>query len=143
MNAFAPTSANWEQPVGGRDPTRGVQPLDEGGLRQRVATSRSLLDSSLRKHEPGNGILRDEIGVGVVGGGDRLASPDDARVLRVLPRGANRTVLIRVGAEEVGDDLLIVVVEQRGLGREEQPGEAEASGHWAAGVVGLGHGRQM
>ena len=67
----------------------------------------------------------------------RLA-PDGARVPGVLPRGANHVsghdlwisvILKRVGAEEVGDDLLIVVVEQGGLRREECPGEAGGGTH--------------
>src|SRR5262249_22454460 len=92
-----------------RDPSRGVHPLDKGDRRQCGATSRSGLDCGLGNQEPGNSILRDEIGVG---GGDRSAPPDDARVRRVLPRDANLAVLSRVGAKEVGDDLLFKAVEQ-------------------------------
>ena len=61
-------------------------------------------------------------------------APDGARVPRVLPRGANRAsghhlwivFLKRVGAEEVGGDLLIIVVEQGGLRREEYKATPEA-----------------
>src|SRR5207249_6917680 len=73
------------------EPSSGVQPLDEGGLRQRVATGRSLLDSNLIEQEPGNGPRVD---------GDRSAAvrarlvqlgPDNARV-PVLPRDADRAI---------------------------------------------------
>ena len=99
--------------------------MDEGGRRQCAAAGRSDLDAGHRKQQPGNGILGDEVGVG---GGDRGAAPNDARVLRILPRGANLAVLGRVGigvwAEEVGDNLPIAIVEQRGLRREEHKLEA-------------------
>src|SRR5262247_4881953 len=114
------------------EPSGGVQPLDEGSVRQRVATGRSVLGPDPRKLEPGDGTGRDEVGGGVVGGGVAWVhlGPDGARV-RVLPRGANRASgLTRVGgevrAEEVGDDLPTMLVEQRGLRREEYVGEASA-----------------
>ena len=87
------------------------------------------------------GTRRDESGVG--GGITKITwnigiswphlGPDGARVPRVLPCGANRAIghqrwirirLKRVGAEVVGDELLIVVVEQGGLRREERIGDA-------------------
>src|SRR6267378_3075476 len=46
------------------NPSRGVQPLDEGGLRQRVATGGSVFGSNHRDQEPGNRIGRNEGGVG-------------------------------------------------------------------------------
>src|SRR5262249_16792898 len=88
------------------EPSRGVQPLDEGGLRQRVATSWSDFGSNRLEQEPGYGIRRDDSRVA----GLHLA-PDGARVQRVLPCGANRAVLKRVGAEVVGDELLSIVFE--------------------------------
>ncbi len=112
---------------------RGVQPLDEGGRRQRVATGRSVLDSATflppagrLEQDPGNRTRLDEVGVG--GRDVDHLGPDDARVLRVLPRGANRAALGRVGAEEMSDELPLLVVEQGGLWREEGPGEATARG---------------
>jgi hypothetical protein len=106
-----------------------VHPLDEGGHRQYVvARLRSVVDSSHRKQERGNGIRLDE---GVVGGGDRVGSADRASVLRVLPCGANLATVRRVGidTEEVGGDLLpINAVEQRGLWREEHKLEAIVCG---------------
>src|SRR4249920_2332006 len=99
------------------DSSGSVQPLDEGGLRQRVATGGSVFGSSRRNLEPGNGTLLDESGVG--GGITKITwniwigwphlAPDGARVARVLPRDANRAIghhrwisvdLKRVGAEE-------------------------------------------
>src|SRR5580765_2617999 len=47
-----------------REPPGGVQPLDKGGLRQRVATGGSVCGRSRRDLEPGNGTLCDESGVG-------------------------------------------------------------------------------
>src|SRR5262252_4960713 len=88
------------------EPSRSVQPLDEGGLRQRVATSWSDFGSNRLEQEPGYGIRRDDSRVA----GLHLA-PDGARVPRVLPCGANRAVLKRVGAEVVGDELLSIVLE--------------------------------
>src|SRR5215472_15906159 len=70
-----------------REPFRGMHPLDKGGHRQYVvARPRSVFDSGHRKQEPRNGIRLDE---GGVGRGDRVASPDGARVLRMLPGGAD------------------------------------------------------
>src|SRR5262245_37262990 len=51
----------------------------------------------------------------------------------VLPRGANRALDLRrdgaeVGAEVVGDDLLLIVAKQSGLRREEDKPEASARG---------------
>ncbi len=54
-------------------PSRGVQPLDEGGLRQRVAAGWSVLGSDHLQQEQGNVTPRDEAGIGV--GFDRLG-PD-------------------------------------------------------------------
>src|SRR5215472_10432895 len=53
-----------------REPSRGVHALDKGGRRQYATAPRSRFDSSHRQREPGNGILRDKVGVG---GGDRGA----------------------------------------------------------------------
>src|SRR5882762_8158689 len=71
------------------NPSRGVQPLDEGGLRQSVTTGGSVFGFSHRNLEPGNGIRRDE---SEVGGGIACLheAPDGARVPGVLPRDANR-----------------------------------------------------
>src|SRR5215468_4916051 len=88
------------------EPSRSVQPLDEGGLRQRVTVGGSVLGSNHHNQEPGYGIRRDDSRVA----GLHLA-PDGARVQRVLPCGANRAVLKRVGAEVVGDELLSMVLE--------------------------------
>src|SRR5438552_528847 len=117
------------------DSSNGVQALDLGGLRQYVATGESVFDSNRVEQEPGNGSLvwgkgaRDALGIGVQLG------PDRAPVLRVNPCGANRAIghhrwtnvrvmRVRVGAEEVGDELITIVVEQRGLRREEYIGDA-------------------
>ncbi len=95
-----------------RDSSSGVQPLDEHGRRQPVATSWPVLGANHIEQEPGNRTRRDEGGVG--GGGNRHC-PDGARVPGVLPSRANHprgvttwisVFLKRVGAEEVGDDLL-------------------------------------
>src|SRR5262245_2303661 len=114
------------------EPSGGVQPLDEGSVRQRVATGRSILGPNPRNLEPGDGTVRDEVGGGGVGGGVALVhlAPDGARV-RVLPRDANRASGLtpdrrEVRAGEVSDDLPTMLVEQRGLGREEHVGEASA-----------------
>jgi hypothetical protein len=106
-----------QRTVGRRpDSSSGVQPLDEGGRRQPVATGWPVLAANHIEQEPGNRTRRDE---GVVGGGGNRHCPDGARVPGVLPRGANyargrhhhgiTVILKRVGAEEVGNDLLIVV----------------------------------
>lgn len=106
----------------GCNPARGVQPLDEFGCRQRVATGGFVLGSDYLKQDPGNGIRID-------GGGVEPLGPDGARVPGVLPRGANRVSLLRrdrveIGAEIVGRELVIIVIEQGGLRGEECPGEA-------------------
>jgi hypothetical protein len=75
---------------GGRDPTRGVEPLDEGGPRQPVATGRPALHSHDLEQEPRNRLRVDEVGVG---GGEGRPRPDGADVLRVLPGRAGRTLL--------------------------------------------------
>src|SRR5262245_17208200 len=95
-----------------------VHAVDEGAVRQLVATRWSVLDARHLKQEPGNGTGRDELGI--QGRRTEELGPDGARVRRVLPRGANRSVLGGVGAEEVGDDLPIVVLEQGGLRGEEE-----------------------
>src|SRR5262249_19639110 len=112
------------------EPLSGVQPLDEGGRGQCVATARSVLGSNPRNQEPGNRIWVDHSRVA----GLHLA-PDGARV-PVLPGGANRATrghhlwisvwLKRVGAEEVGRDLPAIFAEQGGLGCEENKLEAAA-----------------
>src|SRR5215510_14259008 len=104
------------------EPSRGVQPLDEGGVRQRVATVWSDFGSNRLEQEPVNRPLRDESGVGGGGGGgggavgvDMQLGPDGARVPRVLPRDANRAFLltplsgVAVGTEEMGDELRSIV----------------------------------
>src|SRR5262249_44742956 len=113
------------------EPSSGVQPLDEGGLKQLVATGRSLLVTNRIEQAPGNAFLLDgNRSIGLVHLG-----PDPARVLE-LPRGADRALgghhlwisvrLIRVGAVEVGDDLPTVLAEQGGLRREQYVGDASA-----------------
>src|SRR5262245_51451694 len=106
-----------------------MYPLDKGGHRQYVvARLRSVSNSGHRKQEPGNGIRLNE---GGVGRGDRVASPDGARVLRMLPGGADLAAVRWVGidTEKVGGDLLpINAVEQRGLGCEEHKLEAIVCG---------------
>src|SRR5215471_12589928 len=92
------TDVRFRGTVRRREPSRGVQPLDEGGVRQRVATVWSDFGSNRLEQEPVNRPLRDESGVGggaegAVGVGVQLG-PDDARVLRVLPRYANRAFLL-------------------------------------------------
>jgi hypothetical protein len=90
------------------DPSDGVHTLYEGGLRQHVPTVRPVPNSDRRKLQPRNGSRSD---------GNRIASnecpgPDGARVNRVLPCGTNRVEigkrigveLVRVGAEEMGDE---------------------------------------
>src|SRR5207245_789286 len=61
---------------------------------------------------------------GIAGGGVRRRRSPHGAGVRVLPRGAYRAILSRVGAEEVGDDLLVALVEQRGLRREKCKPEA-------------------
>src|SRR5262245_55532140 len=115
--------------------SRGVHALDESGRRQRVATGRSVLGARHLKQEPRNGTDRDE--TRIHGRGTEEPGPDGARVPRVLPRGANRSMLEWVGAEEVGDDLPVCVAEQGGIGCEEEPGESGGVGthaRWGARV---------
>src|SRR5262245_11319327 len=74
-----------------------MHPLDKGGHRQYVvARLRSVSDSGHRKQEPGNGVRLDE---GGVGRGDRVASPDGARVLRMLPGGTDLAAVRWVGID--------------------------------------------
>ena len=111
---------------GGRDPARSIEPLDEGGPRQPVATGRPGLRSHDLKQEPRNRIRVDEL---EVRGGEDCLRPDGAGVPRVLPGRSGRTLPHRVhrvgiGAEEVGDDLHLMVIEQGSLRPEECPGAA-------------------
>src|SRR5829696_9441994 len=104
-----------------------VQPLNEGGAAETVAAGRTVLMSNDGDQKPGDRTRLNEIGVG----GDvfRLHfAPDRARVLRVLPGGTNGVVaqhlwicvrLKRVGTEEVGGELVTLIIEQRRLGCEE------------------------
>jgi hypothetical protein len=62
-----------------------------------------------------------EIGIG---GGYARHGPYPAGIQGGLSGGAGRATLKGVGVEKVGDDLLIIVVEQGGLWPEECPGEA-------------------
>ncbi len=65
-----------------------VQPLNEGGPAQSVAADWTILASNDRNQKPGDCPRLHKVGVG--GGVTGLhLSPDHARVLRVLPRGAN------------------------------------------------------
>ncbi len=84
----------------------GIQPLDEGGLAQPVAAGWAVHVSNHDQQDPGNCALFDESGFGVVIGLRNRFGPDSARVPRVLPRSANRAIVIRVGidAEKVGDE---------------------------------------
>ena len=98
--------------------------MDEGGPRQPVATGRPALHFHDLEQEPRNRLRVDEVGVGR---GEGRPRPDGAGVLRVLPDGAGRALLHRVpqvgvGAEEVGDDLHLMVIEQGSLRLEECPG---------------------
>src|SRR4029450_11149007 len=112
------------------EPSSGVQSLDEGRVRQLVATGRSVQVSNRIEQEPGNRILVDgDRSIGLVHLG-----PDPARVLE-LPRGADHAIglhlwisvrFIRVGAVVVGDDLDTVAAEEGGLRREEYVGDASA-----------------
>src|SRR4051812_8385351 len=61
------------------DPSRGVQPLDEGGRRERVATGWPVLGSNHLQQEPGNCTWGDKGGVGGRRG-RRRHGPDGARV---------------------------------------------------------------
>ena len=90
-----------------------------------MATGGSILDSNHFELEPGNSACCDEVRVGR---GCGHLGPHCARVPRVLTRGANRVILKRVGAEEVGGDLLLIGFEQSGLRRKECPGEGSAEG---------------
>src|SRR5262249_60657556 len=100
-----------------RDSSTGVQPVDEDGRRQLVPTGWRVFRTNYVKPEPGN---RTRLHERRVGEGGRRNGPDSARVLRVLPRGPNPpigsdsligVIFKRVGTEEMGDDLLIVVLE--------------------------------
>src|SRR5215216_5908852 len=112
----------------------GVQPLNEGGSAKPVAAGRAILVSNNRNQKPGDCPRLDVVRVG--GGVTGLhLSPDHARVLRVLPRGANCVIaeqlwicvhLKRVGTEVVGGELLTLIIEQRSLGREEYKLDARA-----------------
>jgi hypothetical protein len=46
----------------------------------------------------------------------------------MAPAASTLGSVIRIRTEEVGDRLFVRIVEQRGLGREEHPGEAGPSG---------------
>jgi hypothetical protein len=130
-----------------RDSSSGVQPLDEGGRRQPMATGWSVLGANHIKQEPGKRTRRDE---GVVGGGGNRHCPDGACVPGVLPSGANHAtvrhhplisvILKRVGAEEVGNDLLIVVRNNVACGVKRIQAKSEPRGH---DLAGFGHGTQM
>src|SRR5688572_29538194 len=105
-----------------------VQALNEGGAAQPVAARRAILVPNDRNQEPGYGARLD---IGRVAGrvtGIHL-SPDRARVPRVLPCSANGVsadhlwigvYLVRVGAEVVGGELIILIIEECRLGCEEQ-----------------------
>jgi hypothetical protein len=72
----------------GRDSARGVQPLDEGDLRQPVAAGGSGFSSKDLEQEPGNRTRLDEVGVGR--GGDHhaqtvLVSCGYCQVARSMP----------------------------------------------------------
>ena len=111
-----------------------VQALNEGGRAKPVASGGAILASNDRHQKPGDCPRLDEVRVG--GGVTGLyLPPDRARVPRVLPRGANGVIayhpririrLIRVGTEVMGDELLTLLIEQRGLGREEYEPDARA-----------------
>ena len=103
------------------NPSRGVQPLDEGGCREIVATGRTVLSAHYLKQEPGNRTRRDG-----GGSGGNWRGPDGAGVLGVLPRRAGRATLHGVGAEEVGEDLLTILLKYRGLRPEECPSETRS-----------------
>src|SRR5215471_12959687 len=111
-----------------REPSNSVQPLDVSSLRQLVAAGWSVFGSNHLQQHPGNC-------TGVDGDGAKRQAPDLARILRVLPRDAGRAILKRVGAEEVGDDLPITLVEQGGLRPEECPAGGQTDVVLGAGGV--------
>src|ERR1017187_579236 len=97
-----------------------VQPLDVGGFRQYAEwVRRTVLGPNYLQQKTGN---RTRIGAtGVATGCEavELVAPDDAAVERALPRGAakwergwGKLIGVRVGAEEVGKDLLAEGAEQ-------------------------------
>src|SRR5215213_5374679 len=100
-----------------------VQALNESGRAQPVAAGQAILVSNNRNQQPGYCPGLDE--VGITGRVTKLhLSPDRARVLRVLPRGANCMIaeyfriciqLRRVGAEVVRGELPTIIIEQRSL----------------------------
>src|SRR4030095_13767295 len=112
--------------------------LDERCPRQQIATSGTFLHTDFFEQQPGHGIRSDEGGIERGLRGRKDSGPHSTRVPS-LPRSANRPVgnyswisigiaRVRVRAEEVGDRLLVRLVEQSGLGREEHPGEAVTRG---------------
>src|SRR5262249_11876688 len=111
-----------------RDASVGIQALDEGHLGQLVAACRHDLGSSLGQEQPRDRVIRDEFRVG--GGlkrGRGGVPPYGARVAGALPRRTLLAALVGVGTVEVGDDLVVVAVddiEQGCLWPDERPGEA-------------------
>src|SRR5262245_37059623 len=101
-----------------------VHALDVRGLRQPVARGSGLDVSPVEEH-PGDRVGRDEIGVTGGCGGGHTGTPERARVARVLPCRKESSVG-RGAAEEVGDELRAIDVEQGRLRREEREGEARA-----------------
>src|SRR5262245_25102074 len=86
------------------------------------------------EQQPGNRTRLDETWVG---GGSNRHCPYRAGVPGVLPRGTGCATFIGVGAQKMGDDLLVIVVEQGGLRPEKGPGKAGAGGK-ANVVLGAG-----
>src|SRR5262245_53768523 len=105
----------------GRGSSHGIHSLNEGGPSQLGAACWSRLRSDHLYKEPGNCPRSDEDWVRR--GSDHL-SPDGTCVSGVLPSGAYDVAFERVGAEEVGGNLLFSVVEQRGLWGKQCEGEA-------------------
>jgi len=119
----------------GCQPSEGIQSLNESGDRQRPAPRRSHLDAGRLQEDPWNRVRTNR-------GGTDGPGPDGARVPGVHPSGAHdairerdRAELERVGAEEMAGELLSLVAEQRGLRREQCPGDASERSRRLAHVV--------
>ena len=94
--------------------SKRVDPLNESGSEQRGTSSWSHLPSNNLEQDPGNCVRVDD-GLGV-----RLC-PHGARVLGILPRGADDATFSGVWTEEVSGQLSGIIVEQRGFRRKQSP----------------------
>jgi hypothetical protein len=86
----------------GRYASRGAYPLDINGLREPGPPSRTWLRSHHLEQQPGNRTRPNETGIG--GRCDR-SGPYRAGIPGVLPCGTGQVLLIRVGTQEMRDDL--------------------------------------